>query len=259
MKKMMLMSLVALVAMTMTSCMHVKIGGKNWLLGGHTNDTPTQVHQVGQETAMNPFDVVNVVGPFNVIYQQGNSNTVRVEGTTEQLGKITIYVEDGELTIDQRRNESGDVFNGMQIFVTSPSIQNIDIAGSGTVTAPQTLNADDLKLEIAGSGGITLAQLTCKNLDNDIAGSGSVTLGMVQADEVSNDIAGSGDIDIAALTCKKVKNDIAGSGDIILSNLNVDHIDSDIAGSGDVTLRGNVGSHSEDIAGSGKVKLNEEK
>ena len=259
MKKYLMMSLLALVALTMTSCMHVRIGDKDWsitdLAKGHTNNTPTQVHQVGIETAMNAFDELSVAGPFNVFFEQGEGNTVRVDGTAEQLEKITIYVKEGELIIDQRKNEPGGTFDGMRIFVTAPLIDGIDLAGSGTVTTPKPLNIKDLSLDIAGSGDITIAQLTCKDLDIDIAGSGDVTIGMIQANKVENEIAGSGSIDIAGLTCKSVYNDIAGSGDITLNNLNVDEVKSDIAGSGDVILRGTVRHHEEDIAGSGKVDV----
>lgn len=260
MKKYLTLSLLALIAMTMTSCLHVKIGDKDWSFGGvHSNNTPTQVHQVDQLTTMADFDALNVAGPFNVIYEQGEANTVLVKGTTEQLEKMTIYVKDGELYIDQRESKwSGNDFKGLQVFVTAPSIKGIDLAGSGLVTAPKAVTVNDLSLELAGSGEITMTQLTCKDLNNEIAGSGKVILGIVQANEVKNEIAGSGDIDIASLTCKQVKNDIAGSGDIVLKNLNVDVVKSDIAGSGDIILKGRIGSHSEDIAGSGKVKINEE-
>jgi hypothetical protein len=259
MKKYLMMSLLALIAMTMTSCMHVRIGDKDWsitdLAKGHTNNTPTQVHQVGTETAMTPFEELSVAGPFNVFFEQGESNTVRVDGTAEQLEKITIYVKEGELFIDQRKNEPSGTFDGMRIFVTAPHIDGIDIAGSGTVTAPKALTVNDLNLDIAGSGDITIAQLTCKDLDIDIAGSGDVTIGMIQANKVDNEIAGSGSIDIAGLTCKNVYNDIAGSGDITLNNLNVDEVKTDIAGSGDVVLRGTARHYEEDIAGSGKVDV----
>lgn len=258
MKKMMLMSLVAMVVMTMTSCMHVKIGDKDWSFGsGHTNNIPTQVHQVDQVTSMNTFDEVGVAGPFNVIYMQGEGCTVLVKGSIEQLGKMTIYVEGSSLVIDQRKDEPSGTFDGMQIFVTAPVVNGLSIAGSGKLTAPKALNVNDLRLEVAGSGEITLAQLTCKDLRNEIAGSGDVTLGDVQANKVKNEIAGSGNIDFARLTCKNINNEIAGSGDIILNNLNVENVKSEIAGSGDVILRGNIGSHSEDIAGSGKVHINE--
>ena len=235
MKKVLVMSLLALVVMTMSSCLRVKIDGKDWNFGGHTNDTPTQVHQVGEVTSMAAFDAVDVAGPFNVIFEQGESHSVRVEGTAEQLGKMTIYVKDSELVIDQRKNESGDVFKGLQVFVTSPMVDGLAIAGSGTITAPNALNVNDMRLEIAGSGDITL--------------------GTVQANEARSEIAGSGNIEVASLTCKKANNEIAGSGDITLNNLNVDHVKSEIAGSGNVILRGKVGSHDEEIAGSGKVNV----
>lgn len=257
MKQYFLMSLVALVAITMTSCMHVKIGDKDWSFGGgHTNNTPTQVNQVNQATEMATFDDVNVAGPFNVIYEQGNACTVLVKGSIEQLEKMTIYVKDGGLYIDQRKNEPSGTFDGLQVFVTSPSLDVIGIAGSGTLTAPKALTVNKITLEVAGSGAITLAQLTCTDLRNEIAGSGKITLGVVQANIVKNEIAGSGDIDIAGLTCKDVRNEIAGSGDIIINNMNVDDVKSEIAGSGDIIMRGTVKNHSEDIAGSGKVKLN---
>ena len=235
MKKVLVMSLLAMVVMTMSSCLRLKIDGKDWNFGGHTNDTPTQVHQVGEVTSMAAFDAVDVAGPFNVIFEQGESHSVRVEGTAEQLSKMTIYVKDSELVIDQRKNESGDVFKGLQVFVTSPMVDGLAIAGSGTITAPNALNVNDMRLEIAGSGDITL--------------------GTVQANEARSEIAGSGNIEVASLTCKKANNEIAGSGDITLNNLNVDHVKSEIAGSGNVILRGKVGSHDEEIAGSGKVNV----
>ena len=259
MKQYLTLSLLVMAVMAMTSCTHVKIGDKDWsifdLANGHTNNTPTQVHQVGTETAMETFDGLNVAGPFNVIFEQGEGCTVRVDGTTEQLEKMTIYVKEGELFIDQRKNEPKGTFDGMRIFVSAPMIDGIEIAGSGTVTASKQLAVNDMDLDIAGSGDITIAQLTCQDLDISIAGSGDVTLGMVQASKVKNDIAGSGGIDIAGLICKTVYNDIAGSGDITLNNLKVDNVKTDIAGSGDVILRGTAGQHDEDIAGSGKVDV----
>ena len=258
MKKYFMISLMALVVMTMTSCMHVKVGGKDFSLGKNGgNDTPTQVHQVGQLTSMNVFDNVNVAGPFNVFYEQGDAFTVLVKGTVEQLEKMTIYVKDDGLYIDRRENKwSGNDFKGLQVFVTAPSIKGLSVAGSGTITAPETLTLENLGLEVAGSGLITLAQLTCADLKNEIAGSGKLTLGIVQAASIRNEIAGSGDIDVAGLKCTKVNNEIAGSGNIVLNNVNVKNVHSEIAGSGNITVRGDVENHSEDIAGSCKVHIN---
>ena len=260
MKKVLVMSLLALVVMTMSSCLRVKIGENGWSLinkAGHRNDTPTQVHQVNEVTQMQQFDELDVAGPFNVILEQGQASTVRVEGTVDQLGNMTIYVKDGDLVIDMKEDmvDASKFFDGLRVFVSSPVVKGIEIAGSGSVTAPQALAVNELNLEIAGSGDITLAQITCKDLEIEVAGSGDVVTGPIQADEVKNQIAGSGSIELTGIICKNVKNEIAGSGDITLNNLNVNHVHTSIAGSGDVILRGTVGSHSEDIAGSGKVNV----
>ena len=155
MKQYLTLSLLVMAVMAMTSCTHVKIGDKDGsifdLANGHTNNTPTQVHQVGTETAMNTFDGLNVAGPFNVIFEQGEGCTVRVDGTTEQLEKMTIYVKEGELFIDQRKNEPKGTFDGMRIFVSAPMIDGIEIAGSGTVTASK-------QLPVKGTGLLPLCE-----------------------------------------------------------------------------------------------------
>ena len=256
MRKYLTMSLVALMAM-MASC-SVQVGDKEWSIGNSSqHDTPTQVSQLNTETAMNAFDVLNVAGPFNVFFEQRDGYTVRVQGTEEQLNKMTIYVKEGQLYIDRRNNKHND-FSGLQVFVTAPSIKKFDIAGSSKVTAPKELNVDKFVIDVAGSAHVTLAQLKCTDLTVDMAGSGNVTTGPVVANTVTNDIAGSAKVEMAALMCKTLSNDIAGSGNVTLNNVNVDDVKSDIAGSGRVIIHGKVGKHSEDVAGSGKIQIIEE-
>ena len=256
MKKFFLMSLVALVAVTMTSCLHVKLDGKDWTMGGHKNDTPTQVHQVSQVTEMSPFDKLKTVGPFNVIYQNGENHSVRVEGTAEQLEKTTIFVEDNQLTIDVSTTDvKGNTFDHMRIFVTSPSIKEFAVTGSGTVTTPDVLSTADLNLHVTGSGDITIAQLKSKDLNIKVTGSGDVTTGPIEAWNVQSTVTGSGDIEIAALTCNDLTSHVTGSGDINVSNLIAGHAYSKISGSGDIRLQGTAKTHEEKVTGSGDIDI----
>lgn len=258
MKKLMMMSLAALAVMAMMSCTNVKIGDKDWSLGnGHKNNTPTQVNAVATETAMQPFDEIDVTGPFNVILTPSDHHAVRIEGTAEQLEKMTIYVKDGELYIDHKTNVPSGTFNGLQVFVTSPSVKDIDITGSGSVTAPQALSSTEMNIDVTGSGQVTLAQLTCQKLDIDITGSGKVMTGPIHSNVVQTEITGSGKIDITGLTCKRLENEISGSGDMIFNDLNIEVVKSDISGSGDIYLNGTVGKSTKEVSGSGKVHVNE--
>lgn len=256
MKKLFMMSLVALVCVTMASCLRVKVGDGEWSLGkGHVNNTPTQVTQVNEVTQMQPFAKVNLEGPFDIVLEQGEGHSVRVEATAEQLEKMTIYVKDEGLYIDQRKNESGKTFDGVKVFVTAPMIKDINLAGSGDIVVPKALEVADLNISLAGSGDIAISQLTCHDMKIGIAGSGDVIVGPTQANTVKISVAGSGDIEFEGLTCTTLSNSIAGSGDLTFNNMNVDLVKNSIAGSGNVTLRGKVGSHKDSVAGSGTVDV----
>ena len=144
----------------------------------------------------------------------------------------------------------------VKVFVTSPTIKSIEIAGSGVFAASNKINVtDDLRMEIAGSGKMLLADVTCKDSNMEIAGSGNIEVGNIAARDVHAEIAGSGDINLATMTCNKFHIEIAGSGNVTSDNITADDVHTEIAGSGDVTLKGSVKHHTKDIAGSGKVKI----
>ncbi len=258
MKKIFLtMSLVAMVTMMMTSCMHIKLGDHG-LNDSFVDNTPTQVHEVDKITEMTSFSKVDVTGPFNVIVQQGVANTVNVKGTVEQLEKMTIYVKNGELTIRSKNSKTDSHhFNGLQVYVTSPIYKTLELTGSGKITAPEGLTADDIVLDLTGSGHITLAKLKCNKLDIDLTGSGEITTGPTNANKVNTDLTGSGSISIDGLTCIDLDNDLTGSGSMSFSNIDVKNANSDVTGSGVIRLNGKVESNKKDVTGSGKVLFNE--
>ena len=254
MKKIFLMSLVALVAMTMVSC--ISLVNKQY-----RNDTPTQVSEIETVTAMQTFDKVEVKAPVNVILEQNGSYTVRVKGTNEQLEKMTIYVDKDELTIDMKEYNLGlfdDLKNnlkGVTVFVTVDALKDVKITGAGDVTIPAEVKADDLNLHVTGAGDMNAAQLTCKNLDIKITGAGDMTMGAITADAVTAKITGAGNVEIASLVAKSLDNKTTGAGNMVFKNMNVDVVKSQISGAGNVTLSGTVGSHEEKITGAGTIDI----
>lgn len=251
MKKFLSMSLVALVGMMMTSCMSVNIG--DW---GDVDKTPTQVPEISKVTTMQPFDKVDIANAFRVIYEQNDSHSVRVEASEQAFKEMTVYVKDGDLHIRKAVRKSTADFSKVKIYVTSPDIKGIELAGSGVFAASNRVNTSgDLDMEIAGSGNIMLADVTCKDADMEIAGSGNIEIGSLAAKDAKAEIAGSGDVRLGTFTCSKFNIEIAGSGDVTCDNITADDVHTEIAGSGDVTLKGTVKHHTEDIAGSGKVNV----
>lgn len=255
MKKVILLSFIALVSMTMmSSCVSVNLNGSDY------DSTPTQVPEMNKKTAMQPFDKVSVVNSFKVIYEQGTEYSVRVEASEQAFKEMTVYVKEGELRIRKAVKKTSPTvsFSDVKLYVTSPAIKGIEIAGSGMFAASNKIDvANDLNIEIAGSGNVMLVDMNCKDTNMEIAGSGGIEMGNLATQKAKAEIAGSGDINIGIMSCNKFNIEIAGSGNVNCDNITADDVDTDIAGSGNVTLKGKIKNPTQEIVGSGKVNYEE--
>lgn len=250
MKQVIYLALTAFMSMTLMSCMSVNFGN------GGKDTTPTQVPEINQVTAMQPFDIVDITDAFKVVYEQGAEHTVRIEASEQSFKEMTVYVKENELRIRKSVNKPTTSFKDVKIYVTSPDLKKVDLAGSGMFAAKNEINTSNkMDIDIAGSGNVLLAALTCNDINMDIAGSGDIEIGNLNANNVDADIAGSGDVTLGAMNCKKFTIDIAGSGDVTCEKIDADNVKASIAGSGDVNLKGSVRNLTKDIAGSGKVNL----
>ena len=251
MKQVMRLAILAVMGITMMSCNSVHISGNNGV-----DKTPTQVQGINQVTTMSPFDEVEIAGGFKIVYEQGPEHSVRIEASEQAFKEMTVYVKDRELRIRKSVSKPTESQKNVKVYVTSPVLKMIDLAGSGMFAAANPINVDnDLDIDIAGSGQALLAALTCHDSDLDIAGSGNIEVGQYKVNSVTADIAGSGDINLGALVCNNMDIDIAGSGNVNCDNINADGVQIEIAGSGNVNLKGKVQHVEKDIAGSGKVNI----
>lgn len=106
------------------------------------------------------------------------------------------------------------------------------INGSGKTVIKAGQHAENMDLEINGSGDIDIEQNTFVNTKCKINGSGNVNGQYCEADHATMRISGSGNIE---MTVHKT-------------------MDVGISGSGDVNYWGNASITKADISGSGKIK-----
>ena len=226
MNRMKSLSLLALTVMLVSSCVHIRIGDHH----------ETEVKAIDQVTTMNSFNEIGVAGSMSVYYEQDSAYTVRVEAPQDAFDKLIIYVKDQELHIGTKSGVQIGVtshLNKVKVYVTAPTLTDIALAGTGTFTATEALNFNDLDVDLAGSGHISISKLTCDELDVEVAGSGDATFQQVSA--------------------RKVNTEVAGSGKVIYSALQAENANSEIAGSGKIMLSGSVQKHHETVSGSGHI------
>lgn len=181
------------------------------------------------------FTKVEGIGPDNIIFVVGDSFTIKAEGTSESVETLRYKLDDGAIRIGRTKGKwFGEGAKPATITITAPFLSKASLAGSGNFAA-DTMEADELDLEIAGSGSIKVGTLSGRKLETNIAGSGEAILaGKVEKAKYS--IAGAGAVNAAKLVSTDAEVSIAGSGDLKLNATGT--VDVAIAGSGDVDVTG---------------------
>ena len=175
------------------------------------------------------------VGPDNIIFVVGDSFSIKAEGTDEALAALRYKLDDGAIRIGRTKGKwFGEGAKPATITITAPFLSQASLAGSGNFAA-DTMDAEELDLEIAGSGSIKVGALTGRKLETNIAGSGEAFLAG-KVDKAKYSIAGAGTVDAAKLVSTDAEVNIAGSGDLKLNATGT--VDVSIAGSGDVDVTG---------------------
>lgn len=205
--------------------------------------------RITEERDLDPFDEIGLAISADLYLTQGAQQPVKIEASEEVLANIETKISGGHLEIkfkESMRNP-GDI----KIWITIPEIEELNIAGSGSIFATSGIETEELELNIAGSGNMELSKVICDEIEANIAGSGNLKMDNSTAEEAEISLAGSGDAQINGLKVAEASVSIAGSGDCIIHV--TDELDVSIVGSGDVKYEGDPRIEVSTI-GSGKVK-----
>lgn len=201
-----------------------------------------------EKRSVSNISKIKVEGGIDVVIDNGLEGA-RIE-TDENLIPYILTVKDGEwLKITVKENAILKSTKPILVYITTPSITEINLAGSGNVIANGRFSSTDkMEFGIAGSGNITV-EVNSPKITTSISGSGSIKIAG-ETKEVNVDIAGSGTHDGFALKAETGIINIAGSGDaMIYADIN---LKASVAGSGNIKYKGNA-TVEKNVTGSGDV------
>lgn len=199
---------------------------------------------------LSDYDKIDVAGSFEVKLVKGKEGAISINADENLMEYIETDVENGHLKIQPKKGYQLKSTKTIEITVSFEMIDAISLAGSGNVRSTDVLNAEDLNLNLAGSGEINLPVST-KNLTSHIAGSGNIKLSG-NSDVFRCDIAGSGNLEGDDLKATASHINIAGSGNVKIHA--VSEIHANIVGSGDVIYTGNPAIEKSKSIGSGSIR-----
>lgn len=209
----------------------------------------------GKDFGLSDFTAVKVVGGMDVIVRQ-KEFAVTAEGDVAILEMLDLYVKDRTLVITLKDKEgkwSCDTEKPATVFVSMPTLEKVQLTGSGDVKVDPFTSNGGLDIDLEGSGDMDFSGLKLTgDLSIELDGSGDIVGEEVEVSGKTRiSVAGSGDVRIAG-SSTSVEANVVGSGDVETGALKAQDCDVNITGSGSVNVNCS-GSMSSHIMGSGSV------
>ena len=173
-----------------------------------------------------------------------------IEAQRNIIDVIDTYIGDGELKVRVPHNTNLSSHEEIRVIVKAPSVNSLNLNGSGNVNALQTFSGVKTKLKISGSGRMTINRIETEELETVISGSGNIEVLGGATDELKVTISGSGHVNMLNATSRLATTNTSGSGSIKV--FVTDELDAKISGSGDVFYKGDPVTNVV-ISGSGRV------
>ncbi len=188
----------------------------------------------------------------NVFLSDAEACDVRLEGDSKAIDNLNIYVKDGILHIDKKKNGCFSWHHDVDVYVSAPLFKYLGISGSGDMEALTDFQGTELTMNISGSGNIVQ-----KNLLNDatyviIKGSGDIGTQTLTTSKLETTIKGSGNISVDSGTSPYHTSLISGSGNILAMGMDTDVTDATLSGSGNFEVTASSELHVV-LSGSGNV------
>lgn len=216
-----------------------KYGG--WGIRGE-GDLVTQTKSLGN------FSEIDCDVDAEIIYATSNDTYIEVSAQQNILAVLDMRIEGKTLNIEFKREVWH--YKRIKIMLHSPSLNAIEMDGSGELYVQNKLVGDNLNIDISGSGKVEIPHIQLSQLKCKISGSGTIKINEGELTSQSISISGSGYSSTEKVISQTSDVDISGSGEIILNVQN--KLNVSISGSGKVMYRGKP-LVTKDISGSGQL------
>ena len=191
---------------------------------------------------LDKFTSIVVNTTVDVVFTQGDNQSVKVEGNERAISEYDFRVEgsdddsEGTLYIDNARSLNYNL-PSVRLKITAPDLKSITINGSADFNMKDSVSLEKLDVIINGSGDCDIRNLnTSGNTMLSVFGSGDIVVRNLTAPTIGAAVTGSGDIENRQAMCEGEANLFtSGSGDIDATIVGRS-VNATSQGSGDIDL-----------------------
>jgi len=205
---------------------------------------PILFAQKTKNYTVSAFKKLDINGAYTVNLTQGSNYALKIEADEEDFEYIEVSKNGDKLIIKFTENENITINNEIEIWITSPILEEIEINGAVELECKNTWNLTSINIEVNGASSMDW-DINCQEFNMDLSGASKVEMsGNAQRANVS--ISGAGALDAKDFITKKFNIDLSGAGNAkVYAN---ESLSANISGIGIVTYYGNPTQINSDIS-----------
>ena len=166
-------------------------------------------------------------------FTQAPEASVEITTSDNILEYLDVSVRGSELRIAPRKGYRFKNLGTFSVKVSAPSLEEVEINGAGTFTAPFGIKSDSFALEMNGAAKIDICGLEARKVGIELNGAADCTVKGLLAGEVEAEVNGAGNCTLAG-KADSVDAEINGVGNIDVSALEAGDIKTKLNGVGTV-------------------------
>lgn len=179
-----------------------------------------------QNVAVADFDEIDLSGGLQVVYAEGTTPKVTVEGP-EKL-----------------------------ITIQSKSLRRVEVSGACDLKAKHIQTADDFTLKANGASDLELGTLRCAKTHIEADGASDIDIDHIACGEVNLQSSGASDIQLKNVESRELSVMLSGASELEASLKGVETIKADLSGASEADLKfNNCGTTLLSASGASNVDL----
>ncbi len=203
-----------------------------------------------QTRQVSGFDRVDISTFGEFIITQGDTESLSIEGPADYLRYLVTEVNNGTLTISQRRGLLSSPNRKVTFTLTVRDLTSLSMSGAGSIKLG-TLNTPSFKLILSGAGSVDMVNLSAESLDVTLSAAGAISVdGKVTSQNII--LSGVGSYDAGELESASTRITLSGAGSATVWV--TEKLEADVTGVGSVAYYGQPTSIIQNVPGLGSIR-----
>lgn len=176
---------------------------------------------VKKEYLLEPFETLRVSSALNVIVSKGREYRLTAVGSSSLMDKIRVRNNNGTLSLSLKGEVSYRKKERLQLYVTTPSLNCINVSGASVVKGLEHANvfeANKMRIDLSGASVISNLNLRSDYLSIEVSGASAMKMVAVESNSTAVDVSGCSSFNMTNKS-DQLSLDVSGASSVMINGV----------------------------------------